>query len=95
MGIVKQTEDKKNMKILSVVGARPNFMKIAPFVHAIERYNKRHDLQGKKKIEHYLVQTGQHYDKRMSVGFFDVLNITPDLPPPAEFALKPTRQGRI
>ncbi len=63
------------MRIISVVGARPNFMKIAPFVHAIERYNKKYDLQGKKRIEHYLVHTGQHYDKRMSESFFDVLNI--------------------
>ncbi len=68
------------MKILSVVGARPNFMKIAPFVHAIESYNKKHDLQDKNKIEHYLVHTGQHYDKRMSESFFDVLNIPyPDI----------------
>jgi UDP-N-acetylglucosamine 2-epimerase (non-hydrolysing) len=29
-----------HMKIISVVGARPNFMKIAPFVHAINKYNK-------------------------------------------------------
>ncbi len=29
------------MKIISVVGARPNFMKIAPFCHAIQRYNMR------------------------------------------------------
>lgn len=68
------------MKILSVVGARPNFMKIAPFVHAIENYNKKHDLQDKKNIEHFLVHTGQHYDKRMSESFFDVLNIPhPDI----------------
>jgi len=32
------------MKILSVVGARPNFMKIAPFVHAIERHNQRLEI---------------------------------------------------
>nr|MDA3890357.1 hypothetical protein [Salinivirgaceae bacterium] len=34
---------KKNMKIISVVGARPNFMKIAPFINAIEEYNKNID----------------------------------------------------
>ncbi|MCP4270033.1 MAG: UDP-N-acetylglucosamine 2-epimerase (non-hydrolyzing) [Candidatus Brocadiaceae bacterium] len=68
------------MKIMSVVGARPNFMKIAPFVHAIERYNEKCGSQDKKKIEHYLVHTGQHYDKRMSESFFDVLNIPhPDI----------------
>jgi len=31
---------KENMKIISVVGARPNFMKIAPFIRAIEKYNQ-------------------------------------------------------
>jgi UDP-N-acetylglucosamine 2-epimerase (non-hydrolysing) len=59
------------MKIISLVGARPNFMKIAPFVHAIEKHNK----QGRQKIEHILVHTGQHYDDRMSQTFFEQLNI--------------------
>lgn len=59
------------MKIISVVGARPNFMKIAPFIKAIERYN----LKGSEKIEHILVHTGQHYDDRMSRAFFEQLEI--------------------
>jgi UDP-N-acetylglucosamine 2-epimerase (non-hydrolysing) len=59
------------MKIISVVGARPNFMKIAPFCHAIEEYNKTAD----EKIEHLLVHTGQHYDDKMSKAFFEALNI--------------------
>ncbi len=59
------------MKLISVVGARPNFMKIAPFVHAIEKHNR----QSEDKIEHILVHTGQHYDDRMSRNFFQVLNI--------------------
>lgn len=59
------------MKIISVVGARPNFMKIAPFVHEIEKYN----LNNINKIEHILVHTGQHYDDRMSKTFFEELNI--------------------
>lgn len=42
------------MKIISVVGTRPNFMKIAPIIHEI---NKHSD------IEYYLVHTGQHYDE--------------------------------
>ena len=45
------------MKIISVVGARPNFMKIAPFIHTIEDYNKNYPFDG---IEHILVHTGQH-----------------------------------
>jgi UDP-N-acetylglucosamine 2-epimerase (non-hydrolysing) len=59
------------MKIISVVGARPNFMKIAPFIKAIEKYNKISD----NKIEHILVHTGQHYDDRMSKAFFEQLEI--------------------
>lgn len=60
------------MKIISVVGARPNFMKIAPFIHAINEHNKN---QKNNKIEHILVHTGQHYDDRMSKAFFDALDI--------------------
>jgi len=61
------------MKIVSVVGARPNIMKIAPFIWAIEKHNRIED----KKIEHILVHTGQHYDHQMSQTFFDALNIPP------------------
>jgi UDP-N-acetylglucosamine 2-epimerase (non-hydrolysing) len=59
------------MKIISVVGARPNFMKIAPFIRAIETYNG----SAAEKIEHILVHTGQHYDKTLSQSFFEALNI--------------------
>jgi len=64
------------MKIISVVGARPNFMKIAPFIRAIEKHNAG---QG-PNVEHLLVHTGQHYDHQMSQTFFDALNIpAPDI----------------
>ncbi len=59
------------MKIISVVGARPNFMKIAPFIKAIAKHNK----SSVDKIEHFLVHTGQHYDDRMSRAFFEQLEI--------------------
>lgn len=59
------------MKILSVVGARPNFMKIAPFIHEISKYNQNHA----EPLVHILVHTGQHYDDRMSKAFFEALNI--------------------
>jgi len=62
------------MKIISVVGARPNFMKIAPFIDAIKKHNittKNNSL----KIQHLLVHTGQHYDDRMSKIFFEELGI--------------------
>jgi len=65
------------MKIISVVGARPNFMKIAPFVKAIKVYNAS---LPDKAIRHILVHTGQHYDMRMSEGFFRSLSIPiPDI----------------
>ncbi len=64
------------MKILSVVGARPNFMKIAPFIKAIGRYNS----DNQNIVEHILVHTGQHYDLRMSEAFFSALEIPdPDI----------------
>ncbi len=59
------------MKIISVVGARPNFMKIAPFIKAINKYNEI----ASEKVEHLLVHTGQHYDDKMSKAFFNELNI--------------------
>jgi UDP-N-acetylglucosamine 2-epimerase (non-hydrolysing) len=69
------------MKIISVVGARPNFMKIAPFIRAINEFNlKNHNGIEENKIEHILVHTGQHYDRNMSDNFFDKLNIPePDI----------------
>jgi UDP-N-acetylglucosamine 2-epimerase (non-hydrolysing) len=60
------------LKIISVVGARPNFMKIAPFVSAIQRHNADHP---DRPIRHYLVHTGQHYDIRLSENFFRDLHI--------------------
>ena len=65
------------MKIISVVGARPNFMKIAPFIHSIGKMNQNGVAD---KIEHILVHTGQHYDVRMSESFFESLGIpNPDI----------------
>jgi UDP-N-acetylglucosamine 2-epimerase (non-hydrolysing) len=59
------------MKALSVVGARPNFVKIAPLLREMER---------RPQIEPLLVHTGQHYDAQMSDGFFEALSIpAPDV----------------
>ena len=63
------------MKITLIAGARPNFMKIAPIIHAIHKANE----QG-KNIYYRLVHTGQHYDQKMSGTFFKELNIPhPDI----------------
>ena len=59
-------------KIIHVIGARPNFMKIAPIFVAIEEYNKRN---GDIYIEQYLVHTGQHYGKNMSEVFLGELGM--------------------
>lgn len=53
-------------RILSVVGARPNFMKLAPVERA---------LTARPAVEHVIVHTGQHYDAEMSHGFFRDLDI--------------------
>ena len=78
------------MKIISVVGARPNFMKIAPLIRAIEKYNTQIKIKTQNQaknsenlnlnlnLNHLLVHTGQHYDYEMSQIFFQDL----DLPQP-------------
>ena len=65
----------ESMKITLIAGARPNFMKIAALMHAIQAAQK----QG-KNVQYRLVHTGQHYDKNMSDTFFDELRIpAPDV----------------
>jgi UDP-N-acetylglucosamine 2-epimerase (non-hydrolysing) len=58
------------MKLSLIVGARPNFMKIAPVIHAIKKAR-----QTGENIAYRLVHTGQHYDHRLSETFFQELNI--------------------
>jgi len=59
------------MRILHVVGARPNFMKVAPVLHALSK---------RAGVVQTLVHTGQHYDVNMSDVFFDQLGIpAPDV----------------
>jgi len=55
------------MKIDIISGARPNFMKIAPIIEALEKV--------KDSITYRLIHTGQHYDKKMSGNFFEQLGI--------------------
>jgi UDP-N-acetylglucosamine 2-epimerase (non-hydrolysing) len=54
------------IRLLSVVGARPNFMKIAPIVEELKNFSD---------VEHCLVHSGQHYDERLSRNFFADLNL--------------------
>jgi UDP-GlcNAc3NAcA epimerase len=59
------------MRSVTVVGARPQFIKIAPVCRAIERHNATAQVA----IEDHIVHTGQHYDEGMSQIFFDELKI--------------------
>lgn len=63
------------MKVTIIAGARPNFMKIAPIIHCIQKAK----ICG-ENISYRLVHTGQHYDKAMSDTFFEELEIpAPDI----------------
>lgn len=66
------------MKLTCVIGARPNYMKVAPILREIA---KRHAAGEAKVIEPMLVHTGQHYDASMSDAFFSDLG----MPEPDEF----------
>lgn len=62
-------ETRAALKVMHVVGARPNFMKVAPVMRAMAARDGR--------FEQRLVHTGQHYDEAMSQVFFDELGIAP------------------
>ena len=55
-------------KVISVVGARPNFIKIAPIHKAFQKYSD--------DIQHLICHTGQHFDNKMSKVFFDELQMS-------------------
>src|SRR5688500_16440377 len=60
-----------DMRLVDIIaGARPNFMKIAPIIRALDARR----AQG-SRLRWRLVHTGQHYDARMSADFFEQLNI--------------------
>jgi UDP-GlcNAc3NAcA epimerase len=58
------------MKLCIVVGARPNFIKAAPLITAINKYRKKH-----KKLSFFIIHTGQHFDDNMSEIFFREMKI--------------------
>jgi len=61
-----------HIKIMSIVGARPNFMKVASIASAVQNHNSE---GGRPAVRHVIVHTGQHYDERMSNLFFKELEI--------------------
>jgi UDP-N-acetylglucosamine 2-epimerase (non-hydrolysing) len=61
-------KSNNRLRIMNIVGARPNMMKIAPLLAELRR---------QEEIEPVLVHTGQHYDYSMSQIFFDQLRVPP------------------
>jgi len=60
------------MKMVTIVGARPQFIKAAAVSRAIEAFNKKYS---KRRIQEILVHTGQHYDYLMDRVFFEELHL--------------------
>lgn len=70
------------MKIVTVIGARPQFIKAAAVSNEIINFNKNaENKNAENKIEEIIIHTGQHYDANMSAIFFEEMNI----PKPAYF----------
>ncbi|HPJ68309.1 MAG TPA: UDP-N-acetylglucosamine 2-epimerase, partial [Desulfobacteraceae bacterium] len=74
------------MRLTIVAGARPNFMKIAPLIHAIERRSSYASsfaglrrtgkaTEEREGLKYRIVHTGQHYDPKLSATFFEELGI--------------------
>jgi len=77
-----------SLKLLIIAGSRPNFIKVAPLVHAMQRHNAHLETRNSKlqtqnsalrtpnsELAWRLVHTGQHYDAKMSDVFFKELGI--------------------
>ena len=60
------------MKIITIIGARPQFVKAAVVSRAIQEFNNKNE---QLKVDEVIVHTGQHFDENMSKVFFDQMNI--------------------
>lgn len=70
--------DPAEVKLVHVVGTRPNFMKAAAVLAAADRWNQTtssESLTSQPRFQQVLVHTGQHYDEKMSRVFFDDLGL--------------------
>src|SRR6478736_1003456 len=69
----------KEIKVIIIAGARPNFMKVAPIIRCI-RARSGNPASNGVRVSYKLVHTGQHYDEKMSDIFFTELGIpAPDI----------------
>ncbi len=59
------------MKVVTVIGARPQFVKAATFSRAVREHNQT----SQKAVQEVIVHTGQHYDANMSDIFFEEMQI--------------------
>jgi UDP-N-acetylglucosamine 2-epimerase (non-hydrolysing) len=74
-----ETKMARQLKLLIVAGARPNFMKVAPLIKCVRQQNAEPNVRG-TRLDYRLVHTGQHYDPKMSDVFFAELGIpAPDV----------------
>jgi UDP-N-acetylglucosamine 2-epimerase (non-hydrolysing) len=84
----RPTQDPRPFTLLHVVGARPNYMKMAPVILAAERWNEGAEAGGEEAVvpaggaaapavrfAQVLVHTGQHYDPVLNDVFFDDLGL--------------------
>ena len=63
------------MKIVTIIGARPQFIKAAVVSRAISEFNEHLTVNSSGLITEVIVHTGQHYDRNMSDVFFEEMNI--------------------
>ncbi|HEV2314822.1 MAG TPA: UDP-N-acetylglucosamine 2-epimerase (non-hydrolyzing) [Candidatus Acidoferrales bacterium] len=62
------------MKIVTILGARPQFVKAKPVSNAFEQFSQAHHQNG-HRIREVMIHTGQHYDRQMSDVFFSTLSL--------------------
>jgi len=72
MSLLNRPESSSRMTWISVVGARPQFVKLAPVCRAIELHNAMHDVP---LITHKIIHTGQHYDREVAELLFEQMAI--------------------
>ena len=72
MKSIERANGAAELHWLSIVGTRPQFVKLAPICRAIEAHNQ---ASGSQRIDHTIVNTGQHYDREVAELFFEQMKI--------------------